>query len=299
MERAGLGYEVLREVNPRMVMLSMSAAGQFGELANMRAYAPTMSSFVGLEALMGYSGEAAIGALNFGLGDPNASVHALMAVMAGLHRARATGKGCYIDLSQIEAMLSTLRPYLLDTQVRNRQSPTMGNRHPQMAPHGIYPAAGDNRWITMAVASDAQWLSLASLATGQAWAADARYVQQAGRQADAAALDQAIAAWTRSQDRDALVARLREAGIASSPVLPINESWKDPHFAARSVKHAVEIPVYGPEEVFRAPWRFSGFEPQISRPGPLTGEHNDFVFGELLGMPLAEIQRLKDSGVIA
>lgn len=299
LERTGLGFDTFRAANPRIVMLAMSAAGQFGALASMRAYAPTMSSFVGMEAMVGYAGEAPIGALNFGFADPNASVHALVAVFAALRRARATGQGSYIDLSQIESLLGTLRPYLLDAQVNGRQPAPIGNSHPDLAPHGIYPAAGDDAWLTLAVSDDAQWQALTGLAPQQPWAQDRRLASLEARLARGAELDAVIARWTATQPRDALVAKLRQAGIASSPVLSIQEQWRDPHFAARKIKHRVEIPVYGPEDLFAAPWRFSDFEPAIDRCGPLTGEHNDPVFGELLGLSAREITDLKQAGVIA
>lgn len=299
MERTKIGYEDLRKMNPRLVMLAMSAGGQFGSLANMRSYAPTMSSFAGMEGLVGYRGETPIGALNFGLGDPNASVHALVAVLAALRRARSTGEGCYIDLSQVEALVSTLRPYILDAQVHGRQPPSTGNAHPEMAPHGIYPAAGDDTWLTIAVANDGQWRALEALAPGAGWVSDVRFEQAGGRMTHAVELDEALARWTVTQPRDALVARLRAAGIASSPVLSVEAQWQDAHYAARAIKARVTIPVYGEEELFRAPWRFSDFSPRIERCGPSLGEHNDYVFGELLGLPAAEIAELKASGVIA
>jgi crotonobetainyl-CoA:carnitine CoA-transferase CaiB-like acyl-CoA transferase len=112
-------------------------------------------------------------------------------------------------------------------------------------------------------------------------------------------LDDALARWTESQPRDALVARLRSAGIASSPVLSIQELWQDPHFAARGVKQPVEVPFYGSEDLFRGPWRFSDFSPQVTACGPTLGQHNDKVFGELLGLSGEEIAELKQSGVIA
>ena len=299
LERSQLGYEDLRLVNPRLVMLAMSAAGQFGERASMRAYAPTMSSYVGLEALVGYRGEAPVGALNFALGDPNATAHALVAVFAALRRANSTGLGCYIDLSQIDALLGTLRPYLIDSQVRGRQSPTMGNAHPDMAPHGIFPAMGQDAWLTIAVVAETQWQALTRVADGEPWAADARFRTLDGRLAAVDALDAAIARWTSKHERDALVARLRAAGIAASPVFTIEEQWRDAHFAARQVKQAINIPVYGSEDVFKAPWRFSDFAPKISACGPTTGQHNEQVFGELLGLTLDEIAELRQSGVIA
>lgn len=298
MERTQLGYDALSEVNPRLVMLAMSAAGQFGPLANMRAYAPNMSSAAGLESLVGYRDEPPIGALNFGLGDPNASVHALVAVLAALRRARITGRGCYIDLSQTEALLGSLRPYLIDSQVHGRQSPTLGNAYPDMAPHGIYPALEPDAWLTLAVASENEWRALQAL-VGEAWMQEPRYQSRAARLANRDDLDRSIARWTGDKPRDELVANLRAAGIASSPVLSVEEQGRDPHFAARGIKHKVTIPVYGDEDLFQAPWRFSDFAPQITTCGPSLGQHNDFVLGELLGLPAEEIAELKQTGVVA
>ena len=299
MERSGLGYETLRAINPRLVMLAMSSAGQFGELASMRAYAPTMSSFVGMEELVGYPGEAAQGALNVALGDPNAAAHGLVAVLAALRHASLSGKGCYIDLSQNEALLGTLRPYLLDAQVQGRQPLPAGNRHPVMAPHGIYPAREADAWLTLTVANDAQWQALTQLAPDQAWAQDARWQHAAARCAGVAELDTAIGAWTATFARDKLVARLRSAGLAAMPVLSLEEQRDHPQFAARGMRHTIQIPVYGDDTVFCAPWRIEGFTPQVTACGPTTGQHNDQVFGDLLGLSSDDIRELKQSGVIA
>jgi crotonobetainyl-CoA:carnitine CoA-transferase CaiB-like acyl-CoA transferase len=299
LERSQLGFEQLRAINPKLVMLAMSAAGQFGPFAGMRAYAPTMSAFAGLESLVGYRGETPIGALNFAIGDPNASVHGLLALLAALRRARATGDGAYIDLSQVEALLGTVRPYLLAAQVDGRQPQPLGNGHPEIAPHGIYPAAGEDRWLTIVAVDDAQWQALKSVAGDAQWSRDTRYDTLAARLANAAQLDADIAAWSGTQERDALAARLRAAGVASTPVLSVEEQWRDPHYNARAMRHRVEIPVYGGEDLYRAPWRFSDFEPEITRCGPRLGEHNAYVFGELLQMPDAEIEALVAEGVIA
>ena len=299
MERQQLGYETLREINPKLVMLAMSSMGQFGELASMRSYAPTMSSFAGMEALVGYPGEAPIGALNCALGDPNASVHGLLALMAALHRVRRTGEGCYIDLAQIEALLGTLRPYLLEAQQQGRQPATQGNTHPLYAPHGIYPAQGPDRWLTLAVTDDAQWRSLCALAADCPALVDSGFDRASGRLEGRQELDRLLATWTATRERDELVRSLRELGIASSPVLAIDEAWRDPHLQARQMMAAVELPFYGPEPLFRAPWRFSHLEPSTDRSGPTLGQHNDQVFGQLLGLSQTEIAELKAAGVIA
>ena len=297
MERSGLGYGDLSPLNPALIMVAMSGAGQFGPLADMRTYAPAMSSFAGLEALVGYAGEAPVGALNFALGDPNAAAHGLVAVFAALTRRQATGTGCYIDLSQTEALLATLTPYMLAAQRDGRQPAPMGNAHPAMAPHGIYPAAGDDRWLSIAVQTEAQWLALGA-EIGEAWAGEARFGTAPGRVAAGAGLDGLVSAWSARHDRDALVARLRGAGIAASPVNDIEEFWNDAQFAARGMQEPAELPGLGTEGLYRAPWLFSGLQPGGDGRGPLLGEHNAAVLKGVLGLSDAEFDRLTLDGVI-
>ncbi|MBV8915605.1 MAG: CoA transferase [Acetobacteraceae bacterium] len=298
MERTGLGYEALRAINPRLIMVAMSGAGQFGPLSDMRTYAPAMSSFAGLEALVGYAGERPVGALNFAIGDPNSAVHALFAIFAALTRREATGTGCYIDLSQTEALIATLTPYLLQAQAEGAQPAPQGNAHPAMAPHAIYPAAGEDKWLTLAVADDRQWAALAGVAPDQAWARDPRYACAAARLTHRQELDAAVASWTATQDRDTLVSRLRRAGIASSPVQDIGEMWADPQLAARGMMHKVELPVLGEEMLLRAPWTFSGLAAAAGGRGPKLGEHNERVLKGILQLPDAEYDRLVADGVI-
>ena len=299
LERSGLGYDQFQKANPKIVMLAMSAAGQFGPLSQMRAYAPTMSSFAGMEALVGYVNEEPIGALNVGLGDPNASVHGLVAALAALRFAGSTGQGCYIDLSQVEALAGVLRPYLLQGQLEGRQPTPSGNRHPRMAPHGIFPAAGDDRWLTIAVADDRSWQALISLAEGQEWAAETRYSTSAGRLADVESLEQAVITWTKGWERSELVTALRAVGVAASPVHTVEEMWQDENLNARGLIHEAILPFYGPDRIARAPWRFSTFAARIDRPGPTTGEHNDAVFGGQLGLTREQIDELVASKVIS
>lgn len=299
MERSGLGFESLRAVNARLVMLSMSAAGQFGPAANLRAYAPTMSAFAGLESLVGYSNEPAIGALNFALGDPNASLHGLLAALAALTRARATGEGAYIDLSQVESLVSVMRPHVLAAQRLGSQPQPAGNAHPDMAPHGIYPANGTDRWLSLAVTGDEAWRSLADLAAGEDFAADPRFQDMPSRLYHRAAIDEALARWTCQHERDTLVARLRARGIAASPVQSVDEMWSDPALMAREASAVIDIPHFGSERVFRAPWRLSGVKPRIDRRGPQLGEHNADVFGGILGLSENDIAELTAAGVIA
>jgi len=299
LERSGIGYDTLRADNPGLVMLAMSGAGQFGPASDMRTYAPTMSSFVGLESLVGYPGELPTGALNFAIGDPNAAIHGLVALLAALERRAATGEGCYIDLSQTEALLATLTPYALEAQLTGAQPLPIGNRHPVMAPHGFYPATGDDRWLSIAVRDDRDWTALAGLAAGQDWAADSRYATAAGRIAAREALDTALSEWTATQDRDALVAMLRGVGIPASPVNDIAGLWTDPQIAARGMADVVELPGLGAEVLFRAPWTISGVEIATGTRGPVVGEHNETVLCGTLGLSAKTYAEMEAAGVIS
>jgi crotonobetainyl-CoA:carnitine CoA-transferase CaiB-like acyl-CoA transferase len=277
----------------------MSGAGQFGPLADMRTYAPTMSSFAGLESLVGYPGELPTGALNFAIGDPNAAAHGLVALFAALARRETTGRGGYIDLSQTEALVGTLTPYVLQAQLKGCQPPTNGNAHPAMAPHGIYPAAGVDSWLSIAVRDDQDWAALARVADDQPWARDAQFADTGSRIAKREALDGMLAAWTATRDRDGLVDDLRAAGIPASPVNDIDGLWNNRQIAARGLAESVEIPGLAPETLFRAPWNVSGIAITTGTRGPLVGEHNERVLCGILGLSQEEFERLTAAGVIA
>lgn len=299
LERSGIGFDTLSADNPGLIMVAMSGAGQFGPASDMRTYAPTMSSFVGLESLVGYAGEEPTGALNFAIGDPNAAVHALVALFAALERREASGEGCYIDLSQTEALFSTLLPYVLQAQVQGKQPAPVGNQHPTMAPHGIYPTRGEDRWLSLAVRDDKDWQALCALAPAEDWARKQDFATAKERLDNRAELDRMLATWTGSQDLDALVSALRKAGIPASPVNDIDGLWSDNQIAARQMADLVELPGLGPETVFRAPWNVSGVEIAMGTRGPVVGEHNAQVLRGLLGLSAEDFEGLTQAGVIA
>jgi crotonobetainyl-CoA:carnitine CoA-transferase CaiB-like acyl-CoA transferase len=299
LSRAGLGYERVSGLNPRLVYLSMAAAGQTGPSSGMRAYAPIMSSYCGFETLLGYAGEAPIGMMNFGYGDPNAAIHGLLPLLAAIHEADATGKGQHIDMSQIEALLSVIAEPLIDLLMNGREAAPAGNRHPAMAPHGIYPVAGTDRWVSIAAADDAQWQSLVGLMGRPAWAADPDLAHAAKRVARSALIDRQLSLWTASREQCLIVRDLRQAGIACSPVQDIPAQWSDPHFQSRAVRQETVHPVTGPEMLYRTPWSMERSRPEIQGSAPLLGQHNDYVFEQLLGLDPGRVARLKADGVIA
>lgn len=299
LSRVGAGYERACALNPRIIYLSMAAAGQTGPLSGLRAYAPIMSSYCGFETLIGYPGEAPIGMMNFGYGDANAAIHGLLPLLAAIYEAELTGRGRHIDMSQIEALLAVIAEPIIDYGINARQAAPTGNRHPAMAPHGIYPACGDDAWVSIAVADDGEWKSLVDLMERPAWALDAAFGRAAGRLAAGAEIDRRLALWTANHQQSHLVARLRAAGIACSPVQDIPAQRADPGLQARGMRGEANHPITGPESLYRVPWKMERCRPEIRSSAPLLGQHNEYVFQTLLGLDAERVARLVADGVIA
>jgi len=301
--RQGLGYAALAEVNPRLIYLSMSAVGQTGPLRDMRAYAPIMSSFTGLESLIGYPGEAPVGMLNFGYGDPNAGAHALVALLAALWSREQSGQGQHIDMAQIEAILSVIPEPLIDQLWNGKDASPQGNRRQGMVPHGNFPALsmadGTEGWVAISVRDDDDWQRLCRAMGNPDWAAVPALAGLAGREARQAEIEARLGAWTATLPRDTLVAQLQAAGIPAAPVLSIEEQMEHPQFAARGLMRQVNHPHFGAERLYVLPWQMSATPPSLQQSAPLLGADNDYVFGELLKLPKADIETLKAEGVIA
>jgi crotonobetainyl-CoA:carnitine CoA-transferase CaiB-like acyl-CoA transferase len=168
-----------------------------------------------------------------------------------------------------------------------------------MAPHGIYPVAGTDRWVSIAAADDAQWQSLVGLMGQPAWAADPDLAHAAKRVARSALIDRQLSLWTASREQCLIVRDLRQAGIACSPVQDMPAQWSDPHFQSRAVRQETVHPVTGPEMLYRTPWSMERSRPEIQGSAPLLGQHNDYVFEQLLGLDPGRVARLKADGVIA
>src|SRR5262249_26410410 len=197
---------------------------------------------------------------------------------------------------------SLLGPVLLDRAVHGGSSMPFGNRSQEGpgAPHGVYPCAGDDRWIAIAVFDDDAWRSLARAAGDPPWARDGRFATRAGRAAHAAELDALVAAWTRDLDADELMGRLQAAGVAAGRVADAADLCaRDPQLAARG--HFVDVPTPegGTVRLDGPAFLMSETPARVRGPGPLLGEHTDEVLHGLLGLDAEEIVRLRADGVVA
>ena len=304
MERWGLTYERLSELSPQVIYGRMSGFGHSGPHAEFRSYGPVVQAICGMSHIGGLPGREPSG---WGLSymDNEAAFFNASALLMAIYQRNVSGTGAEIDVSAVEAGINLLGPILLDVAVnqrstRNEQFPT-GNRleHPDAAPHGVYPCAGDDRWIAIAVFNDAQWRGLLAVMNDPAWARDSRYASQAARFQQQDALDEHIGAWTRGQERYELMHKLQAAGVPAGVVQTAEDTNEhDPQIASRGTFFEMDHPVIGEARFEGTPIQFSRTVQENWRSAPLLGEDNAHVFKNILGVSEDEYQTLSAEGVI-
>jgi benzylsuccinate CoA-transferase BbsF subunit len=231
--------------------------------------------------------------------DPYNGVLAAFAVLVALAHRDRTGKGQHIDYSQQEAVMQLMGPAFMDYVLNGRVAGTIGNKHPMGvgAPHGVFPCAGSDRWISIAVMNDDEWRGLVEAMGSPAWASASELASAAGRRERIDALHEQLAAWTAGFDDYELAHRLQDHGVAAAPVLNVADLLSDPHYRARSTFVEVTHPLGFRETIYGAYVKTSRTEADV-RPGPVIGQDNDHVFRELLGLPEERYRRLVDEQVI-
>jgi len=292
MGNLGIGYDTLSAIKPDLVMASLSAYGATGPWAPVPGIGGTIEPSSGMSALLGYPGEHPQNSGQM-YPDPVAGLCGFAALaLALLHRDR-TGDGQYIDLSMQEANFVFIGDAWLEYALTDRVRGPLGNRHPLFAPHGIFPARGDDQWLAVAVESDAQWRALCDVLGIDA----TTHPTQAARKADEAVLEAALAQRTARCDKLELAATLCARGIASAAVLDAREIATDSALRARGHLVPVEHPQAGTMWQSGLPARLSRTPGGVTRPAPLQGQHSSEVFKELLGMTDAQYQALVDAEV--
>jgi benzylsuccinate CoA-transferase BbsF subunit len=300
MDRAGLGYDALRAEKPDLIYVSLPAAGESGPLRDIVTYAPVIAALAGISGLVGYSSrrEDFVGTLQVAFCDAVGALHAAVAILAALRHRKATGEGQKIEIAQWEAAVSMLGEGLLDYVMNGRVLSPVGNSHPTMVPHDNYRCAGEDAWVAIAVRSEDEWRAFCRATGHPEWADDARFADAYRRRQHRSELDSLITTWTSQRTPYEAMETLQAAGVAAMPVMNLEDQFRDPHLREREIHLESEHPKVGLEFLHGIPWRLSDTPGRIRRPAPLLGEHNQYVFGELLGLPEVEIQRLVEAGAI-
>lgn len=294
-ERLGLGYDVVKAINPQLIYVSMGMYGATGPLAYQTGYAPCFAALGGLSALVGYEGEAPQG-MNVRYADSTFGATAAYAALAALVHRQRSGQGQFVDVSAVETISSMIGDALIDFSLNGVVAKSDGNRHADMAPHGVYPCQ-EGDWISLAVTDDDLWPQLTQLMGRPELSTDPRFSTLAARQNNETQLDELIQQWTRQHNAGELAEQLMACGIAASKSQSSLDLIADSHLWAREFYPTISDQQAGSRMTLGPSWQMRQMA-QIVDGAPALGEHNAYVLGGILGLSEAEQKRLGLAGVI-
>ena len=302
MRNLGLHYEALREIRPDLIMISSSGFGHSGPWAHYGAWGMGMEPTGGISHFTGYTEGRPIKS-GIPYTDIPSAMHGTLAMLIALDYRRRSGEGQFIDLSQNEVSVQQIGEAIMDYTMNGRAQARMGNRHPSMAPHGCYRSQGNDKWIAIAVSSDEEWQALCHAMGDPPWSSEERFKDALSRWHNQDELDRLIEEWTEARDHHETMHTLQRAGVPCGAVLTPKELFLDPHYRERGYIQMVAHPReegmehLGTRPYIGFPWKMSRTETTLER-SPILGEHNEYVFGELLGLPREEMEKLEREGII-
>ena len=274
----GFGYDVLRDINPAVVLCSTSLMGQTGPYAQFSGFGNLAAALTGFYEITGWPDRPPAGPF-LAYTDYIAPRFAALAALSAVDHARRTGEGQYVDIAQGEAALHLLAPALLDWSVNGRVATRRGNDDARLVPHGVYPAAGDDRWVAIACQDDDSWRRLADL-IGRA---DLAHLSTDERHARQTELDGIVGAWTCQHPPEVIQDRLQAADVAAHDVQNSTQCMHDPQLAHRHHFRLVPHPHHGQTFVEGPNGAYSRTAPYPAWAGPTVGQHTDVVLRDILG----------------
>ncbi|SHI90468.1 Crotonobetainyl-CoA:carnitine CoA-transferase CaiB [Dethiosulfatibacter aminovorans DSM 17477] len=296
MGRLGFSYEECKKVNKEIVYCSSSACGQFGPERNFKGYAATFAVKSGLGHITGY--EDSKPSTFVGSIDNRSATHAIVAMLAALCHVDMTGEGQYIDIASQEAISAQLGDVYIDYAANGNNQIRQGNKRPGFAPQGAYKCIGEEKYVTISVETEEQWVSLCNVIGKPELAADSRFATYEARYDKYDELDAILNDWAKDKKMYDAVELLQAEGVPSGPVLNSEGVFRDPHLSARET--FVEIPhrEMGTDYAIRSPWIFSETPAGASRTAPLLGEHTTQLLKNILNYDDEKINDLASRKII-
>ena len=298
MDKLGISYGMMREINPRIIMLRMPAYGNTGAYRNYRSLGVHMEGVIGHTIVRGYEDMDQSSSTNVYAADAAGGAQGAFAMLAALHFRKRTGKGQLVELAQAENMIAYTGRSFMDHSLNKRDSSTIGNRHTS-AIQGCYPCSGEDRWVNITLFDDDDWAAFCEAVGSPEWENDERYSSHADRYANQRSLDAHIAEWTLRHDHYEVMHILQGAGIAAGSVMDQRDAFADPHLQEREIFEEVyHEDVDGSHLYVGAPYKMSDTPIKI-RSGPVQlGADNEYVYKQVLGVSDEEYAELESMGHI-
>jgi crotonobetainyl-CoA:carnitine CoA-transferase CaiB-like acyl-CoA transferase len=297
LEKWGLGWDVLKEINPRLVMVRISGYGQTGPYRDRPGFGRIANAFGGLSFLAGYPDRPPVTPGSATIPDYMAGIYGAMGAMLALKARERTGKGQMVDVGLYEPIfriLDELAPaYAYKGYVRQRMGPATVN----VVPHSHYPTR-DKLWIAIACTNDKIYERLAVAMAKGGMPAPENWAILKNREAERQQVDEHVGAWTARHDRAELLRICEEAQIPCGPIYSIDEIFEDPQYAARGNILKMQDDRVGELPIPNLVPRLSDTPGSVNWLGPRLGEHNDEIFKGLLGLTEDDLRRLAAEGVV-
>ena len=308
-DKAGITWDKLRQVNPRLIMLRMPAFGLEGPYSSYRAFGLHVEAMVGHTHLRGYPDRGPEGIGETLASDGLSGVQGAVAVLMALRHRERTGLGQQIEMPLNEGFIPTLAEYLFEYSMNGVNPPAQGNSHKFHAPYGVYPCRGDDQWIAIDIGSDAEFVTLCgALAAGPGEASvqsdlahaplDTRFSNQSARKAHSESLDELIAQETRIWNKEDLFHKLQTAGICAAPLNDPFDALSDRHLREVGFFEQMTVEGIGTHRYPGLTFTMSRTPNQLRTPPPKLGEHNREIYCDLLGYSADELAELEASGLV-
>jgi crotonobetainyl-CoA:carnitine CoA-transferase CaiB-like acyl-CoA transferase len=297
-DKLGIGYEALRRVRPDIVMIRMPAYGLSGPYANYRSLGAHLEGTAGHTYIRGYPDTDPSERDDVYFGDAVAAATAAAAVLMVLHRRQRTGEGCLIEAAQCECLVPFFGDMLLDYQMNGRVAQPAANDLYKMAPHNTYPCKGDDQWVAIAVGTEDEWRGLLQAMGKPAWGMDSRFATKASRFEHRRELDALVDAWTSQHEARWVMETLQARGVPCGVLNDEPGAFADPQLNARGFFETLTHADCGKHRYPGIIWRMAETPNHIRRPPCRLGEHNDWAYGELLGVAPARLAALREAGHI-
>jgi formyl-CoA transferase len=296
LERWGMAPETLWETNPGLVVTRVTGYGQTGPYARRAGFGSIGEAMGGIRYVMGDPDGPPVRA-GISLGDSLAATYACLGTLVAVHNRTRSGRGQVVDSAIYEAVLAMMESLLPEWAIAGYQRERTGATLPNVSPSNVYPT-GDGDLILIAANQDTVFGRLATAMDEPGLARDPRYATHSARGSAMAELDDRIAAWTSSRTGAELLALLHDNGVPAGRIFRAKDMFADPHFAAREAIVTVPHPDFGRLPMQNATPRLSETPGAVRTAGPALGEHNDEIYGGVLGLDDAERTRLAAAKVI-